>query len=92
LLLFFIIFLTKIDVVVAVAAHPSKNIIASGALDKDKTVRLWQPRDPNDPNDNEENEIGNEDEDDEDEGEEEEDENDKEYHYDGDHYDGDMQG
>jgi len=56
------------DVVVAVAAHPSKNIIASGALDKDKTVRLWQPKDNDD-------EVGEND---------EEDENDTEYQYDGD--------
>jgi len=31
------------DVVVAVAAHPSLDLIASGALDTDKTVRLWKP-------------------------------------------------
>jgi len=31
------------DVVVAVSAHPTTDIIASGALDKDKTVRLWKP-------------------------------------------------
>jgi len=31
------------DVVVAVSAHPSVDIIASGALDNDTTVRLWKP-------------------------------------------------
>lgn len=30
------------DVVVAVAAHPTMDLIASGALDEDKTVRLWK--------------------------------------------------
>lgn len=34
------------DVVVAVAAHPSVDLIASGALDNDKTVRLWRPTGP----------------------------------------------
>jgi len=30
--------------VVAVSAHPTQDIIASGALDNDRTVRLWKPR------------------------------------------------
>ena len=29
------------DMVLAVACHPSKSLIASGALDIDKTVRIW---------------------------------------------------
>jgi len=30
------------DVVVAVDAHSTSDLIASGALDSDKTVRLWK--------------------------------------------------
>lgn len=29
------------DVVVGVACHPSKNVIASSALAKDSTIKIW---------------------------------------------------
>jgi len=30
------------DVVVCVSSHPTKNILASGSLDEDRTVKLWK--------------------------------------------------
>jgi hypothetical protein len=33
------------DVVLCVAAHPTRNILASGSLDKDRTVRMWEDSD-----------------------------------------------
>jgi COMPASS component SWD3 len=34
------------DVVVAVSAHPSQDVIASGALGKDCSIKLWKPTKP----------------------------------------------
>ena len=34
------------DVVVAVATHPTQNIIASASMESDLTVRVWEDRGP----------------------------------------------
>lgn len=36
-----ILFLRDVDIVVAVATHPEQNMIASGSIETDLTIRIW---------------------------------------------------
>ena len=31
------------DTVMCVSSHPTKNMLASGAIEKDKSIKIWQP-------------------------------------------------